>query len=95
MACDISHGRKASDICKTVGGIKAIYFWNWDDSFDINTDFIYSNDEIVSNPTGTPIDFYKFEVRGGASFDEAGESNGDNGTAFWTTTGTIQLKKAN
>ena len=92
MACDISHGRVANT-CKTVGGIKAIYVWNWDDSFDVDTDFIITDDVIVANTSGTAIELFKYEVRGGASFDEAGESNEENGTVFYTTTGTVQLKR--
>ena len=94
MACDISHGRKASDICKTVGGIKAIYIWNWDDSFDVDTDFVFTGDDSIgANVSGAPIEFFKYETRGGASFDEAGETSEENGTVFYTTTGTVQLKR--
>ena len=55
MACDISHGRVANT-CKTVGGIKAIYVWNWDDSFDVDTDFIITDDVIVANTSGAAIE---------------------------------------
>lgn len=93
MACDISLGRK--EPCKTIGGIKAIYVWNWDDSFDIENDFVINGttEEITDNISGSAIVFHKFDLRGANSFDEAGETNADNGTVFYTTTGTVQLKK--
>ena len=63
MACDISHGRVANT-CKTVGGIKAIYVWNWDDSFDVDTDFIITDDVILAKHQAHLLNYSntKFEV---------------------------------
>lgn len=87
MACEIGAGRKIP--CKTVGGIKAIYFMNYDviSSAQITEDA----GEMIDSFSAQDINLYKYDVRGGNTFDEAGETNEDNGTAFWTATGTVQL----
>lgn len=89
MACEINSGRNSSAICKTVGGLKAIYIANWVDGFEYSTDA----DEVITAIDSGALTVYKYDLRGANSFDEAGETSSDNGTAFWTTTGTIQLKK--
>ena len=86
MACEINSGR--IEPCKTVGGLKAIYIANWDKDFAPTFD----TDEVIES-MGSLTDLYKFEVRGANTFDEAGETSSENGTAFYTATGTIQLKK--
>jgi len=88
MACEISSGR--TEPCKTVGGLKAIYLVNWIDGLDYSVE---SDDMIDSFGTDGPINAYKYELRGANSFDEAGETSSDNGSVFYTTTGTVQLKK--
>lgn len=86
MACEINSGR--IEPCKTVGGLKAIYIANWDKDFAPTFD----TDEVIDS-MGSLTDLYKFEVRGANTFDEAGETSSENGTAFYTATGTLQLKK--
>jgi len=86
MACEINLGRL--EPCKSVGGLKAIYIANWDKDF---APTLGTNDDITG--MGSVVDLYKFDLRGANSFDEAGETSSENGTAFYTTTGTVQLKK--
>ena len=86
MACEINSGRK--EPCKSVGGLKAIYIANWNDSLTFIED---ANELITAFSVETYI--HKFELRGANSFDEAGETSSENGTAFYTTTGTVQLKR--
>lgn len=86
MACEINSGR--IEPCKSVGGLKAIYIANWDNGFTPTFD----TDEVIDS-MGALTDLYKFELRGANSFDEAGETSSENGTVFYTTTGTVQLKK--
>lgn len=88
MACDITLGRL--EPCKTVGGLKAIYFCNWDD-VDYG-EFTFDADEELITTGGNDIPLYKYDLRGANTMDETGESSDENGTAFWTTAGTIQLK---
>jgi len=86
MACEINSGRL--EPCKSVGGLKAIYIANWDKDFSPT---LGTDDEITA--MGALVDLYKFDLRGANSFDEAGETSSENGTVFYTTTGTVQLKK--
>ena len=89
MACDISAGRL--EPCKdSVGGLKAVYFVNYD--ADIYKDATIVSGEITG--FGSAITLYKFDLKGtNNSFDEANENSRDNGTSFWTQTGTLVLKK--
>ncbi len=90
MACDITLGRL--EPCKdSVGGLKAVYFINYDAS-------VYSG--ITQDTSGIITEFdsaltlYKFDLKGANnSFDETNENSRDNGTSFWTQTGTLVLKK--
>ena len=89
MACDISAGRL--EPCKdSVGGLKAVYFVNYDAA-------IYADATITSGEiTGfdSAITLYKYDLKGANnSFDETNENSRDNGTSFWTQTGTLVLKK--
>jgi hypothetical protein len=88
MACDISAGRL--EPCKdSVGGIKAVYFANYDDA-------IYSGATLTSEEVtafGSAVTFYKYDLKGtNNTFDETNEQSRDNGTSFWTQTGTLVLK---
>ena len=87
MACEIGLGRK--EPCKTAGGLKAVYLVNWIDGLDYSLD---SNDIITTFGADAPISAYKYELRGANTFDEAGETSSENGTAFYTATGTLQIK---
>lgn len=89
MACDISAGRL--EPCKdSVGGLKAVYFVNYD--ADIYTDATIVSGEITG--FGSAITLYKYDLKGANnSFDETNENSRDNGTSFWTQTGTLVLKK--
>jgi hypothetical protein len=89
MSCDITAGRL--EPCKdSVGGLKAVYFVNYDAA-------IYTSATIVTGEItafGAPITLYKFDLKGSNnSFDESNENSRDNGTSFWTQTGTLVLKK--
>ena len=89
MACDISAGRL--EPCKdSVGGLKAVYFVNYDAT--IASGATITAGEITA--FGSAITLYKFDLKGANnSFDETNENSRDNGTSFWTQTGTLVLKK--
>ena len=90
MACDISLGRL--EPCKdSIGGLRNIYFMNFGNDF--YDDKILSTDELITSVTLADKNAYKYELRGANNFDEANEVSKDNGTSFWTGTGTIVLKK--
>jgi hypothetical protein len=89
MACDITAGRL--EPCKdSVGGLKAVYFVNY--SAAIASGATITAGEITEfDPL---ISLYKFDLKGtNNSFDETNENSRDNGTSFWTQTGTLVLKK--
>ena len=88
MACDISLGRR--EPCKSVGGLKAVYFINYNRQFYLQK-VLNVNDE-VEDLGGVSFNLYKYELRGANNFDEANEVSKENGTSFWTTTGTLVLK---
>ncbi len=88
MACDISLGRL--EPCKdSLGGLKAVYFINYDSGLYDNCTFV---DEEITALT-SPVTCYKYELKGANSFDEANEISRENGTSFWTGTGTFVFKK--
>ena len=89
MACDLSLGRL--EPCKdSVGGLRNVYFVNYDEAFF--NDATLSTDDVITG-LGTAYDAYKYELRGANTFDEANEVSRDNGTSFWTGTGTLAFKK--
>ena len=86
MACEIQAGRL--EPCKTVGGLKAVYFAPFD------------SDNVPTLNTGTftgfssgSAQFFKWELRGANTMDETNESSRENGTSFYTGAGTFQFKK--
>jgi hypothetical protein len=88
MACDITLGRL--EPCKqSVGGLKAVYFINYDST--LYSGATLTNEEITA--LTAPIACFKFDLKGGNSFDETNENSRENGTNFWTQTGTLVLKK--
>tara|TARA_Y100000401_G_C8326015_1_gene228379 strand:+ start:26957 stop:27505 length:549 start_codon:yes stop_codon:yes gene_type:complete len=89
MSCDVNLGRL--EPCKdSVGGITAIYFINYVEGLlDTAT---FDADEIITG-FATPLTCYKYDLKGANSFDENNENSRDNGTSFFTQTGTIVLKK--
>ncbi len=101
MACDISKGRL--EACKeSVGGIKNLYIANYTSSMYAGMD-----DSAAAAPTDSAfngqvdtlsaaVDVYKFEVRGDKNtFEETNENSRDNGTSFWTQSGSFVIKRQN
>jgi len=89
MACDISAGRKT--LCKTVGGIKNIYFVNYRGSLQSEYTFAFGFGTIVAETITPKLTSYKFELRGSQSMVTAGEASRDSNTSFYTSTGTFKL----
>jgi hypothetical protein len=89
MACDFTGGRV--EACKeSVGGLRNLYIANFNSAmYDGLT--LGSDDEITG--LASAITTYKFELRGeNNSFEETNENSRDNGTSFWTQSGSISLK---
>lgn len=90
MACDITAGRL--EPCKdSVGGITAIYIGGAYTSNLLTTATISADGEVSA--FAAALTFYKYDLKGANSFDQTNENSRENGTSFWTQSGTIVLKK--
>ena len=91
MACDVNLGRL--EPCKdSVGGIIAIYINGAYTSGLLDTaTFEAATNEIEG--FAAPLTFYKFDLKGANGFEQTNENSRENGTSFWTQTGTVVLKK--
>ena len=88
MACEnLSKGRL--NPCKTVGGLKNIFFVNFD-SATYGAMTLDADEQITA--FGSVLSLLKYELRGAQSIDEANENNADSGSSFWAASGTITLK---
>ena len=94
MSCDIGAGRL--EPCKdSVGGIIAIYISNYTSGLlnaPANGGVSFGTDDEITG-FASPLTFYKYDLKGANSFEQTNENSRDNGTSFWTQTGTIVLKK--
>ena len=90
MACDINLGRL--EPCKdSVGGITAIYIGGAYTDNLLTTATISADGEVTAFTAA--LTFYKYDLKGANSFDQTNENSRENGTSFWTQTGTVVLKK--
>ena len=85
MSCQIAKGRITP--CKSVGGLKNVYFG----AFDSADTYTISGGTLTAFVDG--LTAYKWELRGANTMDEANEVSRDNGTSFYTATGTFQFKQ--
>lgn len=95
MSCiSITKGRK-EQLCKTLGGIKAVYMGTFDSSIATQFGARLADAELTAaelDLTGETV--YKFELRAdGNSFEETNETSYENGTSIFTQTLTLALKK--
>jgi len=92
MSCEtISRSRKHA--CKTQGGLKNLYFINFDAEIFAN---MATEKNLITNfgTPPTPYELHKYELRdGGHSFEDTNEVSGEAGTSFYTPTVTAVLKK--
>jgi len=91
MACDLTAGR--AEICKdSVGGLKNIYFTNYDE-IDGYTYDVTNTDVIATAFGAATINAFKYELKGANVLDETVTSSRDNGTTFTEQALTVVLKK--
>ena len=89
MACLLTKGR--NEPCKdVVGGITAVYFADFDTLGAITYDS--SDTDVIDAFGGTP-DWFKFEVKGNSSFEQAVTASRENGTTFFEQTLNLNFKK--
>ena len=89
MSCNLTKGRNIT--CRdTVGGIKAIYFAQ----FDEVASYVTSSGELTDFDLGASDDIYKYTLkRGTASCTETLTGSSENGTVFYTPSVNIKLHK--
>ena len=88
MACDITAGRL--EPCKdSVGGITAIYINGAYTPNLLSTATIGADGEVTA--FAAPLTFYKYDLKGANGFEQTNENSRENGTSFWTQTGTCLL----
>ena len=79
MACAITNGRALP--CKSsVGGLKAIYF------SDFDTDIADLSDSAGTITLAGTETFYKYEIKGNSSLDTVINSSRENGSTFYEST---------
>ena len=91
MACLTLTSGRTLPCKKTVGGLKAVYFADYG---TLGTATISSNASTFGQITafsGTDIDFYKYDINGGASLETTVNSSKENGTLFYTQTLNLTL----
>lgn len=89
MSCDIALGR--IEPCKTsTGGLKAVYFVNWDDVTGVTYDT--TDTDVITAVAGTPS-AYKYDLKGNSSFEQTITSSRENGTTFFEQALNLTLKK--
>jgi len=88
MATAITLGRLNPDK-ENVGGLRAAYFVEFADGTSGASTL--TTDEITA--FGSALTLFKYELRGGNSFDETNANSQENGTSFWEGSGTLQFKQ--
>ena len=89
MSCNLTKGRNIT--CRdTVGGVKAIYFAQ----FDEVASYVTASGELTDFDLGASDDIYKYTLkRGTASCTETLTGSSENGTVFYTPSVNIKLHK--
>lgn len=89
MACVLTKGR--TEPCKdVVGGITAVYFADFGTLGAITYDG--TDADVIDSFGGTP-DWFKFDLKGTSSFEQAITSSRENGTTFVEQTLNLNFKK--
>jgi len=81
MSCDLNIGRAVP--CKNVvGGIKSVYFVDYQDIDSSTITYDATNDDAIETIGGTPTAF-QYDVKGNSSFTQNVNSSRENGTTFY------------
>ncbi len=97
MACELTKGRGLGGCLTTTGGIKAVYFAQYEDIDWDNTTLASSEMtdlEFVGGSGGSNDELFKYLLkRGAGSLSETVSASTENGTVFYTPSVTIKLHK--
>jgi len=93
MSCNLTKGRNIT--CRdTVGGVKAIYFAQYDEVVTYTEGTTTEVGSLVTFTLGASDDIYKYTLkRGTASCTETLTGSSENGTVFYTPSVNIKLHK--
>ena len=94
MACDITTGRALP--CKdSVGGLKSVYFINYDSSVEIAVEDAATHDDEVASTTAwnTTSTAFEYELKGNSSLTTNITSSRENGTTFFEQVLELTLPK--
>jgi len=90
MACLLTHGR--AEVCKEfVGGIKSIYFINYDTMGTITFNTAVDLEDEIDTIAGA-FTLFKYDLKGANSFEQKVTSSRENGTTFVEQTLTSTIK---
>ena len=92
MACLLTKSR--AEVCKEfVGGIKSIYFINYNDSANLVPTYSITAgaEDSIATITGVTT-LYKYDLKGANSFEQTITSSRENGTTFVEQTLTFTIK---
>ena len=97
MACELTKGRGLGGCLTTTGGIKAVYFAQYED-IDWDATTLASSEmtdlEFVGGSGGSEDELFKYHLkRGAGSLNETVSASTENGTVFYTPSVTIKLHK--
>lgn len=93
MSCAISTGRSLP--CKdSMGGLKAAYFVPYESINVADIDFDNVNTDVIDTIVSTgSVTCYKYDLKGGSSFEQAINSSRENGTTFFEQTLNLTFTK--
>jgi hypothetical protein len=94
MACNLTAGRQ--EVCKeSVGGLKGVYFINYQTGSFTHTTATDRGTEITAFPApgGVPLTAYYYELKGTSAYTETVNSSRENGTTFFTQELVLNLKQ--
>jgi len=94
MSCDITKGRLLD--CKdAVGGLKAVYFINYNTAVSTGFTFDPTNPNIIKDfgSPSTPPDAFKYDLHLGNDLTQNIQSSAENGTLYFEQVLSLTLKK--
>ena len=90
MACTFINNGRPLDCKDSVGGLKAVYFVQFDEA--TNVGFVAGGSDTVTNIT-TSGTAYKFELKGNSNLEQTINSSRENGTTFYEQVLNLTLPK--
>ena len=90
MACDFITDGRALNCKNSVGGLKAVYFAEFDEATEIV--WVKDSSDIISNVT-TGGTVFKYDLKGNSTFEQTITASRENGTVFYEQALNLTLPK--